>query len=61
MIRPTVSNVRVSLYRIATDFPESDGTFEWNETTIVVVRLAAGSCKGLGSAVVPRGLRRLCP
>lgn len=38
----------MSAYRIPTDFPESDGTIAWNDTTIVVVRLAAGSCEGLG-------------
>jgi L-alanine-DL-glutamate epimerase-like enolase superfamily enzyme len=48
MIRPTVSSVQVSAYTIPTDFPESDGTMAWNETTIVVVRLAAGGSEGLG-------------
>jgi hypothetical protein len=46
--RPIVRSVQVSAYRIPTDVPESDGTIAWKETTIVVVRLAVGSCEGLG-------------
>jgi L-alanine-DL-glutamate epimerase-like enolase superfamily enzyme len=36
------------LYRIPTDFPESDGTLDWNSTTLVVVQASAGSETGLG-------------
>jgi hypothetical protein len=31
-----VTAVRASAYRIPTDAPEGDGTFEWNPTTLVV-------------------------
>ncbi|HEY1677236.1 MAG TPA: enolase C-terminal domain-like protein [Candidatus Sulfotelmatobacter sp.] len=31
-----------------TDFPESDGTLEWNSTTLVVVHAYAGDAVGLG-------------
>jgi hypothetical protein len=34
--------VEISTYTIPTDEPESDGTLEWDETTIVVVELAGG-------------------
>jgi L-alanine-DL-glutamate epimerase-like enolase superfamily enzyme len=33
---------------VPTDFPESDGTFEWNSTTLVLVRSFAGNKQGLG-------------
>jgi L-alanine-DL-glutamate epimerase-like enolase superfamily enzyme len=35
-------------YTIPTDRPESDGTFEWDETTAVVVEIVAGGARGLG-------------
>ncbi|HET9406290.1 MAG TPA: hypothetical protein VFO39_03570 [Candidatus Sulfotelmatobacter sp.] len=31
-----------------TDFPVSDGTLEWNSTTLVVVRVYGGNESGLG-------------
>jgi L-alanine-DL-glutamate epimerase-like enolase superfamily enzyme len=43
-----VERVSVSAYTIPTDQPESDGTFEWNATTIVVVEANAGDTCGLG-------------
>ena len=33
---------------IPTDAPESDGTLEWDHTTLVVVELSAGGTSGLG-------------
>lgn len=39
---------RVSVYRIPTDSPESDGTLEWDSTTLVLVEVAAGGKQGLG-------------
>jgi len=38
----------VSAYRVPTDFPESDGTLEWDSTTLVLVELAGGGKTGLG-------------
>ncbi len=43
-----VENLTVSAYTIPTDFPESDGTYDWNSTTIVVVEAEAGGARGLG-------------
>jgi hypothetical protein len=43
-----VERVDVSAYSIPTEEPESDGTLEWEETTIVVVELAVGGETGLG-------------
>ena len=40
--------VRAHAYKIPTDAPEADGTFEWTSTTLVVVEIEAGGCTGLG-------------
>ncbi len=38
----SIDGIDVSVYTIPTDFPESDGTFEWESTTIVIVEAMAG-------------------
>ncbi len=43
-----VSEVQVHAYTIPTDAPESDGTLEWDSTTIVVVEVEADGERGLG-------------
>jgi len=43
-----IAAVRAHAYRIPTDSPEADGTFEWTATTLVVVEIEAGGCTGLG-------------
>ncbi len=43
-----IKSGRVSAYTIPTDKPESDGTAEWNSTTIVTVELTAENVTGLG-------------
>ena len=43
-----VDNVTVNAYSIPTDAPEADGTFEWRQTTIVVVEIEGGGTRGLG-------------
>jgi L-alanine-DL-glutamate epimerase-like enolase superfamily enzyme len=43
-----VEEVAVSAYEVPTGEPESDGTFEWDSTTIVVVEARAGGTTGLG-------------
>ncbi|HEY4289839.1 MAG TPA: enolase C-terminal domain-like protein [Puia sp.] len=40
--------IKVSVYTIPTDIPESDGTMEWDRTTLVLVEITAGGKKGLG-------------
>jgi L-alanine-DL-glutamate epimerase-like enolase superfamily enzyme len=47
-VEAPVETVAVSAYTVPTDRPESDGTLEWDETTVVVVEVAAGSTRGLG-------------
>jgi L-alanine-DL-glutamate epimerase-like enolase superfamily enzyme len=43
-----IESVAVSAFTVPTDRPESDGTFEWEETTVVVVEVATGGARGLG-------------
>jgi L-alanine-DL-glutamate epimerase-like enolase superfamily enzyme len=43
-----VETLAASAYRIPTEAPESDGTFEWRSTTLVVVEAEAGREVGLG-------------
>jgi L-alanine-DL-glutamate epimerase-like enolase superfamily enzyme len=48
-----VEGLDVSAYEIPTDEPESDGTLEWDSTTIVVVQAHAGDETGLGYTYAP--------
>jgi L-alanine-DL-glutamate epimerase-like enolase superfamily enzyme len=43
-----ISAGKATAYTIPTDAPESDGTFAWNSTTMVLVELQAGGRTGLG-------------
>jgi L-alanine-DL-glutamate epimerase-like enolase superfamily enzyme len=43
-----IEGLEASARTIATDAPESDGTREWDDTTIVIVRAFAGEHTGLG-------------
>jgi L-alanine-DL-glutamate epimerase-like enolase superfamily enzyme len=43
-----VERLDVAAYRVPTDEPESDGTAEWDATTIVVVEAHGGGETGLG-------------
>jgi L-alanine-DL-glutamate epimerase-like enolase superfamily enzyme len=43
-----IQKVEVSCFRVPTDFPESDGTFDWSHTTIVLVHATAAGKHGLG-------------
>jgi L-alanine-DL-glutamate epimerase-like enolase superfamily enzyme len=45
---PTIERIDVSAYTVPTDSPESDGTYAWDKTTIVIVEASAGSKRGLG-------------
>ena len=49
--KPAVSRIDkidVTACTIPTDFPESDGTIEWDKTTIVIVEAKAGGASGIG-------------
>jgi L-alanine-DL-glutamate epimerase-like enolase superfamily enzyme len=43
-----IDTVEVTAHTVPTDAPESDGTFTWNSTTIVVVQVGAGGEVGVG-------------
>jgi L-alanine-DL-glutamate epimerase-like enolase superfamily enzyme len=43
-----IESLSVAGYKIPTEAPESDGTYEWASTTIVIVDVAAGGKTGLG-------------
>ncbi|HEX7127670.1 MAG TPA: enolase C-terminal domain-like protein [Thermodesulfobacteriota bacterium] len=49
----------VAAYRIPTDAPESDGTYAWDATPLVVVEAAAGGRRGLGSTYADVATARL--
>jgi L-alanine-DL-glutamate epimerase-like enolase superfamily enzyme len=43
-----IEKMRVSAYTIPTESPESDGTHEWNSTTIVIAEGEAGGKRSVG-------------
>jgi L-alanine-DL-glutamate epimerase-like enolase superfamily enzyme len=57
---PVVSSGKVSAFRIPTDLPESDGTAEWDATTIVIVELTAGGVTSLGYAYTDEAAAQVC-
>jgi L-alanine-DL-glutamate epimerase-like enolase superfamily enzyme len=54
-----VDEVTVSCLTIPTDAPESDGTLEWDSTTIVIVEARAGTVRGLGWTYAPEAAAKL--
>ncbi|HEX5469280.1 MAG TPA: enolase C-terminal domain-like protein [Gaiellaceae bacterium] len=56
---PSVEQLAVSAYTIPTDEPESDGTLEWDSTTIVVVEIEAAGERGLGYTYGPHAVGAL--
>jgi L-alanine-DL-glutamate epimerase-like enolase superfamily enzyme len=47
-VEARVEDVTATAYEVPTDRPESDGTLEWDSTTIVIVEVSAGEQRGLG-------------
>ncbi len=45
---PIIQSVRVSCYAVPTETPESDGTLQWEKTTLVLVEVSAGGHEGIG-------------
>jgi L-alanine-DL-glutamate epimerase-like enolase superfamily enzyme len=43
-----IETIEVSAYTIPTDFPEADGTYAWDRTTLVLVEAGAGGRRSLG-------------
>ncbi len=50
---PPVERVDVTAYTVPTPTPESDGTLEWDATSVVVVEAQAGTTTGIGYAYAP--------
>lgn len=48
MSGPRVERLEVSAYTVPTDYPESDGTLQWDSTTMILVEAHGGGRKGLG-------------
>lgn len=48
MQRTVIEELRVSAFKIPTDSPESDGTYEWDSTTLVLVEASGGGEHSLG-------------
>jgi L-alanine-DL-glutamate epimerase-like enolase superfamily enzyme len=46
--RISVEKIEVSAYTMPTDSPESDGTLQWDSTTLVLVEAIGGGKRGLG-------------
>ena len=45
---PAINSARVVALRIPTDFPESDGTADWDATTVLIVQLTSEGEEALG-------------
>ncbi|MGZ4813836.1 MAG: enolase C-terminal domain-like protein [Terriglobales bacterium] len=43
-----ITHIDVSAFTIPTDFPESDGTYQWDRITLVLVQAKAGAETGIG-------------
>lgn len=57
--RVAIDKIEVSAYTVPTDFPESDGTLEWNSTTLVFVKAFGGGKQGLGYTYADTATARL--
>ena len=49
----TIDTVRADAFTIPLEHPESDGTFRWDATTIVVASVTAGGRTGIGYSYAP--------
>jgi L-alanine-DL-glutamate epimerase-like enolase superfamily enzyme len=54
-----ITGIDVRAAVVPTDFPESDGTFEWDRTTVVLARVRAGGVAGLGYGYADPSTARL--
>jgi L-alanine-DL-glutamate epimerase-like enolase superfamily enzyme len=54
-----IRSLQVSAYTIPTATPESDGTYAWESTTLVLVELAAGDQQGIGYSYADAATARL--
>jgi L-alanine-DL-glutamate epimerase-like enolase superfamily enzyme len=56
---PSIDRVGVSAYRIPTVAPETDGTAEWDHTTLVLVELSADGETGIGYTYADLGAAKI--
>jgi len=61
-----IAHIDSAAYRVPTETPESDGTLDWDSTTLVVARIEAGGMGGIGytyadAACVPLIADKLAP
>ncbi|HZD42001.1 MAG TPA: hypothetical protein VE131_14865, partial [Terriglobales bacterium] len=56
---PNIERVEVFAFKIPTELPESDGTLEWSDVTLVLVEAYAGDKMGLGYTFADAGTARL--
>ena len=54
-----LERITARAYRIPTEQPESDGTLEWDSTTLVVVHAQAAGARGLGFTYADAAAARL--
>ncbi len=54
-----IERVRVSTFVVPTDAPESDGTLEWDKTTVVLVETTGGGKTGIGWTYADRAAATL--
>ncbi|HTU29323.1 MAG TPA: enolase C-terminal domain-like protein [Solirubrobacteraceae bacterium] len=59
MAEARIERVQTRAYLVPTDAPESDGTFAWESTTIVVVEVHGAGTTGLGYTYGPRAVGSL--
>jgi L-alanine-DL-glutamate epimerase-like enolase superfamily enzyme len=55
----TIEHLQVTAYTVPTDLPEGDGTLDWNETTLVLVRITGASETGIGYTYADTATARL--
>ncbi len=54
-----IESVEAEAFTVPTETPESDGTLEWEETTIVLARVRAGGAEGIGYSYADVAAARL--
>jgi L-alanine-DL-glutamate epimerase-like enolase superfamily enzyme len=54
-----IDRLEVSTYTIPTDFPEQDGTADWDKTTLVLVQVEGGEQTGIGYGYADLATARL--
>ncbi len=54
-----ISRVDAAAYTIPTEEPESDGTFAWKATTLVLATVTAGETRGIGFSYAAAGAARV--